>query len=98
MSDSRVMNLRFPGACATCGAALDRVRVPIGTHKSGVYIARHIVRWPRSCTGLEESTVSTGGPSVKEPPVEVGALERGVAGRSAQREHDHNRGSGTPRP
>ena len=44
MSDSRVMNLRFPGNCGTCGAALDRARVPIGTHKTESYIARHISR------------------------------------------------------
>ncbi len=53
-----------------------------------VYCQAHFPAGHGAAPGTKTSTVSTGGPSVKEPPVAASALERGVAGRSAQREHD----------
>jgi hypothetical protein len=87
MGDSRVMELRFPGTCATCGAVLDRgVRAYWDAQGRAVYCEAHFPEGRQDRPG--SSTVTTGGSSVKEAPVEASALERGVAGRSAQREHD----------
>ena len=92
MSDSRVMNLRFPGNCGTCGAALDRgARAYWDAQDGVVYCQAHFPGGHEGGPGSRTSTVSTGGLSVKDPPVEASALERGVAGRSAQREHDRRR-------
>ena len=90
MGDSRFMKLHFPGICATCGAALGRgVRAYWDAQARVVYCEAHFPEKRQDRPGSGTSTVTTGGSSVKEPPVEASALERGVAGRSAQREHDH---------
>ena len=89
MGDSRVMKLRFPGTCATCGAALDRgARAYWDAQDRVVYCQAHFPAGYEGGPGSRTTTVSTGGSSVEQPSVEASALERGVAGRSAQREHD----------
>jgi Nuclease-related domain len=89
MGESRVMKLRFPGTCATCGAALDRgERAYWDAQGRVVYCHAHFPSGYEGGPGSRTNIASTGGASVREPPVEASALERGVAGGSAQREHD----------
>ncbi len=81
------MKLRFPGACAVCGIALDRgVRAYWDSHAKLVYCSAHTPEADaaRALRGLE----NVGDSSARQADVQAGPQDLGVAGRSAQREHD----------
>ncbi len=81
------MELRFPGACAACGIALDRgVRAFWDSHAKLVYCVTHAPGHGRiaSSPGVEDDD----SPRARQPDGQARDPDLGVAGRSAQQEHD----------